>query len=176
MRIYARRHLNGSLLRVLFGAFYIGRHVCAKSSFFFTCLRELAVGEVFKERALPDRTVADQYQPELIIENRLYHFGSAGGSIRLLYMSIIEHVRRRPSANHRHCAVLSSTHTEQQLTVTLIIGASDKRPRHTDSLPLPETVQTLHVHVLSIARARARYCARCACPLAPRVNTRRENM
>lgn len=38
-------------------------------------LRELAVGEVLEERTLPDRTVADQYQPKLVIEDRLYHLG-----------------------------------------------------------------------------------------------------
>lgn len=40
-------------------------------------LRKLAVGEVLEEGALPDRAVADQYQSELVVENRLYHLDGA---------------------------------------------------------------------------------------------------
>lgn len=36
-------------------------------------LREFAIREVFKEGTLADRTVADQYQPKLIVEERLHH-------------------------------------------------------------------------------------------------------
>jgi len=48
-------------------------------------LRELAIGEVLEERTLSDRTVADQYQPKLVIEDRLYHLGEAR-RIRLRYV------------------------------------------------------------------------------------------
>jgi len=78
-------------------------------------LREFAIGEVLEEGALPDRAVADQYQAELVVEDRFYHLGGARAEQYTASRTLIDRARgissesfpQQTSHISRHGGVLS---------------------------------------------------------------------